>query len=224
MAKKRRSEDPIETTAKVVATVDDVIPPTPSNRVRASQLRAKIRLGAILSPEDTAWLADYDNDRAKTADSKAAASIGASRARKVSYTEEEAESMGTGAAAETAAAAAMSREEGRRYDSLISVGITALRQAVDTYAKMCNHMMDRNAQLETSHVAMMDAIRENYLARVSAEGETERALKAAEDAETAGEKDGIGQLAEQLLPHLLQSLGGGGGATVPLSRSRKVPA
>lgn len=186
--------------------------PTPSNRVRASQLRAKAKAGAMLSPEDAAWLADYDQARARTADARdSKENLGASKGRKISYTEEEQESVGVGDSmvAQTAAAGAMVREEGRRLDSLVTVGIAALRESVEVYktisTTVLTQILDRNKNLEEAHVDMMRAMSKQYLARVEAEGEIARLEK-----ETGGEekKDGIAELAEQLMPFFLQAMGG----------------
>jgi len=206
---KKRLEDDVE--AEVVNTSQDRFAPTASNRARASQLRAKARAGAFLSPEDAAWLADYDEARGEKADQKQA--FGASKARRVSYTEEEQEAVGSGsAAAEMAAAGAMAREEGRRYDSLISVGIMALRAANDMQAKMVEALLERNRNLEEAHVSMMQASGKQYIRSVEAEAELVR-LKAAMG-EGEEKKDEISQLAEQFLPYIMplitQKMGGGG--------------
>ena len=97
----------------------------------------------------------------------------------------------------------MVRDEGRRHDSLLTIGIEALRSAGDPYGKMAELMMRRNEQLEKAHVEMMQSIRTHFLARVEAEGEADRLAKEAEGGE---EKDGIGKLAEQLLPYFLPGL------------------
>ena len=88
-------------------------------------MRLALKHGQMLTPEEAAWLADYDNARQVAADAREGSSVGASRAHKVSFTEETREAVGEGssAVAEVAAAGAMVREEGRRYDSLIAVGI-----------------------------------------------------------------------------------------------------
>lgn len=178
--------------------------PTPANRARASQLRAAIRRGAIPTAADAAWLADYDAERDRVAEGRG--SRGASRGRRVSYTEEETEAVGEGssAVAEMAAAAATSREEGRRLDSLITVGITALREAADMYKSMTSALLERNRDLEAAHVSMVRASSREYLARIEAEGEIARLEK---EADPDGKKDGIERLAEQLLPFLMPALG-----------------
>jgi hypothetical protein len=158
----------------------------------------------MLPAEDAAWLADYEEERGRVQDR------GASRSHKVAYTEESAEAVGTGPAAEMAAAGMMSREEGRRYDSLIAVGITALRTATDTYEKMCGQLLQRNQQLEEAHVEMMRAYRMTVLARVKSDAEAEAGKiirEAEEKAEaTAEDADPITKLAGELLPSLLPLL------------------
>jgi hypothetical protein len=186
----------------------DAFASTPANRARAHKLRLQMRANGMLAEADATWLADYEEQRARVQLDQR--NRGASRARKVSYTEEEQEAAGEGSAADSAASAAamgtMVREEGRRYDSLIGVGITALRTAVDVYGKMCAHMMQRNHDLERAHIDMMEAYREHFLGRVEAEAELEVVRRQAEE----GDKDGLSKLAEQLLPFIAPQLLGAG--------------
>jgi hypothetical protein len=189
--------------------VDDPTSPNPGNRVRAATLRARQRAGGFLAPEDAAWLADYEEARSRTRD-KRDDSLGASRARKVSYTEEEQEAVGSGssAVAEVAAAGAMVREEGRRYDSLISVGITALRTACDMQSKMVEALLERNRDLESAHVSMMQASGKQYIRSVEAEAEL---VKIKQEMGGDEKKDAIAEMAEQLLPFILAKMGGPAG-------------
>jgi hypothetical protein len=184
--------------------------PSPAQRVRASKLRGRAKAGLPLSPEEAAELHDYESDRAEAK--------GASQSRRVSYTEEESAAIGTGsAAAEAAAAGAMVREEGRRLDSVLTVGITALRTACDQYAKMVETMSRRTEKFEETLVKMMtaqtnliDRVRESELERIDAEI---NAAAIAAEAEQAGEKggDAISKMVEELLPVFLAKLGGKGG-------------
>lgn len=195
--------------SKQTRTVDAVVEPfapTATNRKRASQLRAMARAGAMLSPEDAAWLGDYDEARGVKADER---SMGASRGRKVSYVEEEHEAMGEGssAVAEMAAAGSMCREEGRRYDSLLTVGIAALRQAVDTYGKMTTMVLERNKNLEEAHIEMMRACAGEYRNRVEAETDLIRVQRENGLHEQEEKKDGIAEMAEQLLPLIMAQMG-----------------
>lgn len=178
---------------------DGKTPPSPSDRTTAAKLRLKVKVGQPLTLDEAAWLETYEDGQNARAEA-----IGASQAKRVSYTEEETQNIGTGEAAMTAVGAAtMAREEGRRYDMLLTVGIQALRTATDTYGRMVEQILSRNAQLEKSHVEMMVAMRTHFLARVEAEADAERLAKEIEGGE---EKDGIGKLAEQLLPYLVPGL------------------
>ncbi len=134
----------------------------PKARVRAAKLRARARAGLPLSTDEATELHDYESAR----------SMGASKSgsRRVSYTEEEesAQSVGTGSAAEMAAAGAMVREEGRRLDSILTVGISALQRSNDVYFQMVQALLKRTENFETSQIKMMTAMREHYLGRIEA--------------------------------------------------------
>jgi hypothetical protein len=173
---------------------------TPANRARAHKLRLQMRANMGLDEADSTWLAGYEEQRAATSEG---ISRGASRGRKVSYTEEEHEAAGEVDAAAAAAAGAMVREEGRRLDSMIGVSMTAMQKAFDMSMKMCQMMSDRNRELETAHVSMMEAYRSHFLGRVEAEAELEVMKRTAEE----GDKDSLSSLAEMLLPYILPALG-----------------
>jgi hypothetical protein len=83
--------------------------------------------------------------------------------------EERQAAVGTGAAAEIAAAGAAAREEGRRIDYLTHTGIDALVKACDLHEKMARTLLERTTALEEVHLSMLDAVREQYLARTQAE-------------------------------------------------------
>jgi hypothetical protein len=184
---------------------DEVKPPSPSasERVKASKLRARVRAGFPLSPEEAAELHDYESARAATA-------RGASASRKVQYTEEESAAIGEGsAAAEAAAAGAMVRAEGQRLDSVLALSITALRTACDQYAGMVQALIKRTENFESAQVRMMNAqtdlihrVRNAELDRIDAE----IAAREAESEEKGG--DTISKMAEQLLPMLMPQIMG----------------
>lgn len=197
-----------------MATTPEVIPPRKppvpaSARVKAAKLRGRARAGLPLSTEEATELHDYEKDR------------GASRSasRKVSYTEEEsaAQAEGTGSAAEAAAAGAMVREEGRRIDSLLTIGVSALQSAFDRVLKSNEQILDRNAKLEDAQIKMMEAVRTHYVARAQAEGDA--ILDAAErDAEAAADKKedpimkALGDLAPTIIPMLMAKMAESGPA------------
>jgi len=136
-------------------------PPNPGERTRAYRLRAKLRKGEELDPADLLWLTEYDARQAGTR--------GASASERIINIEERAMSVGTGAAAEAAAAAAVAREEGRRIDYLTKSGMEALVHACDMHRRMAEAMLRRTEVLEEVHLAMLDSVREQYLARTQAE-------------------------------------------------------
>jgi hypothetical protein len=170
------------------------------------RLRAKVRVHAPVSPEDAAWLGDYEREGAD----RRGESSGTSRAasRKVSYTEEEtaAEAYGTGSAAAVAAAAALSREEGRRLDSIIDRGISALQRACDAWEKMTGALLkERQADAQT-HRALLESLRSHFLARSEAEGALIKAE--AEQAAAASNENSIEDMATKaLLDRLMKSAG-----------------
>jgi hypothetical protein len=176
-------------------------PPTPSERTKAARLRMQVKASKPLSLDDAAWLEQYEAGQTARAEA-----VGASQTRRVEYSEEETQAIGTGEAAVAAAGiAAATREEGRRLDSMLTVAIGAMGRAFDMSMRMCDLMANRNEKLENAHVRMMEAMRGHYLARVEAEGEADALAKQLEAGEE-GDKDGISKLAEQLLPFLLPGL------------------
>ena len=70
---------------------------------------------------------------------------------------------------------------------------------------MCETMLERNRDLETAHVQMMTVYRQNFLARVEAEGDVAQLEREAAE----GDGDGINKLVTDLLPLVLEKLGGG---------------
>jgi hypothetical protein len=205
MPKKRSSEDP-QQTIEAEEIHPDAFASTPANRARAHKLRLKMRANGCLDEADSTWLAGYEEARAEVSEGMRAPR-GASRARRVSYTEEEEEAASEGdtSGATYLAAGEIARQEGRRLDSMIGVSITAMARVSEMYEKMMGHLITRNHQLENAHIGMMNAYREHFLGRVEAEAELE-VLKRAED----GDKDALTSLAEQLLPVLLQQMPGAG--------------
>jgi hypothetical protein len=197
--------DAIEVEAREV----DPYAPSPANRARAAKLRIRQRADGVLPEDDAVWLAGYEDARGVASEARQAR--GASRAHKVSYTEESAEAASEGDTSGAdvqamQAAGTMAREEGRRYDSLIGVSITAMARVAEMYDKMMTHILVRNNQLETAHIGMMNAYRENFLSRVEAEADLATLQREAEN----GDKDSISQLADMLLPILLPKLEGAG--------------
>jgi len=169
----------------------EVIPPSPksgSDRTRAARLRARVRVRAPLAPEDAEWLNEYE---ARTKD------VGASASHKVSYTEESTQAMGTGSAAEVAAAAAMVREDGRRLDNILDRSIRFMESACLRYEKLVDILLAHRHEDSEQIRALLNAHHDNTLDRIELEG----ALLKAQNAD--GEDDKA--MAMQLLT---QALGG----------------
>jgi hypothetical protein len=176
-------------------------PASAGDAAKAYRLRKAAAAGTI-SPIDKLWLVDYE-EKAERRKKAAAESIGASRRRagrrvKLDIEEhEDAEAVGTGTAAEAAASAALAvKEEGRRLDALTIESVGALKEAVAVYRDVCLTMRRRMDTLEGHHIMMLDAVREQYLARTQAE------IDAMEASNEKG--DTVAQLAEALLPELLK--------------------
>lgn len=149
---------------------------------KAYRLRQTLKRGQQLKPTDALWLSEYEDDHPPGPDGEPRKgrprgrpkiqSFGASAAgKKVKLEiEEHAASVGTGnAAVEAAAAALAAKEEGRRLDSLTVNAVGALRAAVDTYKEICASMHERLQTLEQTHIAMLESVRDHFLARTDAE-------------------------------------------------------
>jgi len=161
---------------------------------------------APVSPEDAAWLADYEN---RTAANKAGdMGASASRSRKVSYTEEEQEAaaVGYGSAAEMAAGAAMVREEGRRIDNIVDRGINALVRAVETYDKMVAHLLKERQTDAALHRTLLESVRQHYIARTEAEAELIR-----NEADQAAGTDDAKALEHEALRLFIEKMGADAG-------------
>lgn len=181
--------------------------PDPANagdRAKAYRLGKASKAGR-LPPVDALWLAEYQEKKEARDKARQPVDVGASRRRagrriKLDVEEhEEAEAVGTGGAAAFAAAALAAKEEGRRLDSLTIEAVGALQAACAVYKDVCLSMKERLEVLEGTHIAMLDAVHDQYMARTQAEID---ALQA-----TSGGGDSLSKLAEQLLPELLRRNG-----------------
>jgi nucleotide-binding universal stress UspA family protein len=163
-------------------------------RMKAVRIRAKVKVGGAVSPEEAAWYADYQRARDGAKNGRDAGAS-ARRSHKVSYSEEseEAAAVGTGAAAETAAAAAMVREEGRRLDSIVDRGFLAMQKACEFHERMCEALLNRAIEDGKTHRRLLDSLRVNALARIKAEVRARGAEP---------EEDEIVKLAKELAPIL----------------------
>lgn len=192
--------------------ISDGKPPTTGQRVRAARLRREVNQNGTVTPDELAWLLDYERKEqervGKIEDAARQAGVkGASRRRKVTHVEEEEERAGTGDAAIAAvAAAAESREEGRRLDTLIGLGHQALLGAVEAYKSMAAQVLERNHQLERAQIRMMDTVRLHFLARVDAEGQAEDLARELENRPEEEKRDALSRMADELLPMLMPAI------------------
>lgn len=178
--------------------------PTPNgaDRAKALRIRRKLDVGGAVSPEDSAWLHDYERAQEEN---KRPRDVGASASRSrrtvVVDEEQEAASVGTGSAAEIAAAAAMTREEGRRIDTLTNTAVGALARACDLYHTMVEDLLARAQADAEVHRELLSSVRTHFIERTQAEAEL---IRQGED------KDGLSGLATQLLPFLMEHMKSGG--------------
>lgn len=189
--------------------------PTPpaSDRAKAMIIRKKVRAKQPVSPEDAIWLADYEaNQKQKDQYGRSA-----SKSRKVSYTEEEtaAAAEGTGSAAEAAALAAVTREEGRRLDSIIDRGINALQRACDAWEKMTAALLKERQADAVTHRALLESLRSHFLARAEAEADLIKAEAAhhaeKDDGSNPLESAAVQALVERLAAHVATNVNSGNG-------------
>ncbi len=181
-----------------------------AHKQRAYRIRKQVENGSPISSEDAEWFASYDDAIRRNAEAKvvnADGSMGASKNRKVSYTEEESAAIGMGEAAMIAASGAAAREEGRRYDNLMDRAITAMEKGNDFMAKAClmfskmtEHCLTQSKTMMDTHVQILDSLREHHIARTEAESE----LVAAGLHEASDETD---DLATDLVKGVLAGMG-----------------
>ncbi len=154
----------------------------PGNRAKAFRLRKVVREGQTLQPEDQLWLASYEESAtANTAAQRknAGKNFGASRSgRRIKLdVEEHAEAVGVGGEAAAAAAQALAaREEGRRIDALSIGAVDALKEACAVYKGIGLSVGDRTGILEATHVQLLGAVRDHYVARTEAEVELQKQI------------------------------------------------
>lgn len=167
-------------------------------------------------------MSDYERNQANR-DRHGSADTGrsASKSRKVSYTEEEtaAQAEGTGSAAEIAAAAAVTREEGRRLDSIIDRGINALVQAVACYEKVTSALLKERQTDAATHRALLDSLRSHFLARAEAEADLVRVRAEAEAGAGGGDNGLEGQAIRALLDGFMAGKGNKSAPIPPIDNS-----
>ena len=159
-------------------------PKNPGDRVQAHKLRARQKQGA-LEPVHALWLAEYEEKQQKQRQhASGAPDVGASRSsRKISLDiDENAEAIGTGNAAVTAASAALVvKEEGRRLDALLLTAVDAMKLSADInrqtalmlredYGALFELLSKRTEILEATHIEMLHTVRTHFLSATQMEG------------------------------------------------------
>lgn len=160
--------------------------------VRASKLRKRINEGDQLSEDDAAWFENYEASK-KTPGRP----FSASASERITYTEERA--AATGDHLHPEAYAAMARAEGLRADTLLRIAADALVRCNEQYSNMMAHLLERTTAIETAHVAMLESVREHYIARTEAEAEAIKMQHAIEMANAGEEGSEFGQLLAYLM-------------------------
>lgn len=214
--------------------------PDPSDkkaRSKAFQIRRKLPRGAAL-PGEVEWLTDYEKamkggaaknghkaTSARLVDAQTAppdpppapSSFAAGSSKKIMHVEEHTQAVqasGDPAVMAEMLKASTAREEGRRYDYLLDAAVGSLRFVVD-------ELMKEKKELQKTQISMMEAIREQYVARTQAEINT---MFAAADAKKAAEESASGtdeqkamKFMEQLatMMPMIQSFMGAKAATPP---------
>jgi hypothetical protein len=164
--------------------------------VRASKLRKKLTEGDELEEDDAAWFESYEASKQR----QGRPPINASASEKITYTEERA--AATGDHPHPVAYEGMVRAEGLRADTLLRIAADALVRCNEQYAVMNAHLLDRTTAIEDAHVAMLESVREHYIARAEAEAENIRMQHTIEMAGAGGEE---GSELQQILAYLMQA-------------------
>jgi hypothetical protein len=197
-------------------------PSVPAHKQKAYRIRRQVENGSPVTSEDAEWFAHYEDAIRRKAEERVVnpdGSMGASKNRKVSYTEEESQAVGMGEAAAIAASSALAREEGKRLDNLMDRAITAMEKgngfmekACVMFSKMTEHCLAQSKTMMDTHIQILDSLREHHIARTEAESE----LVAAGLAEPPDETNDI---AGDLVKGVLQGLG----VNVPVTETDNPP-
>jgi hypothetical protein len=123
----------------------------------------------------------------------------------VEHREEESEALSEGDTS-AAAAALMTREEGRRLDILLDTVVRGLTTAVGMYEKMCSAMLARTVEDGKVLRELLAAHRQTYLENTELHADAILA-QAEREAEESGSSDTISRLAEMFAPAILAKAG-----------------
>lgn len=161
---------------------------TGAERVKAARIRKKQALEGELLDDEAAFLDDYEEDAADSPPmSPEPIDASASKERVVHIEERTAAAQGKHVHPD--AYAAVATANGLRADTLLRICTTALVAVNEQYRVMNEHLLERTTRIEDAHVAMLEAVRENYLGRIEAEAEAKLTAAAASAAQAAGGDD-----------------------------------
>lgn len=164
---------------------------SPSDRVKATRIRKLIAEGEA-TEDDEAWLNEYESGVPGGIPIDAGP-VNASASERITYTEERAAAQGDHIHPE--AYAGIARAEGLRADTLLRICTDRIIECNDQYRLLAQICLERTVAIETAHVQILDAIREERLARVDAEVETRMAEMANDMAGGDDEMKGMIQMA-----------------------------
>lgn len=176
----------------------------PSQRVKANRIMKAIKAGNDISEDDEIYITDYHG---KPLDEiMAMAGIDPSdfieRNRSANASEsihiERKAAAAEGNHIHPDVYASMVRADGLRADTLINIVIKGLQAANQQTCALNAQLMERNRDLEESHIGFMNAITEAHLARTNAEAEQIKMSTLMQQAANGGE-DGDSAMLEMLM-------------------------
>jgi len=166
---------------------------SPADRVKATRIRRKIEEDDA-TDDEIAWLETYESTDADGV-MRDMPIGGKSASERITYTEERAAAEGDHPHPD--AYAAMTTAEGLRADTLMRITTQALITCNEQYRLMADICLQRTIAIENAHVSMLEAIRDERLARIDAEGEARMAQVAADMADGDKEMETMLKMAMQ---------------------------
>ena len=144
------------------------MPKPVAERVKASRIRSKAAQGIPLTEDEAANLETYEETLPPAVGNRSASS-------RVVHLDIEEQAAAEGNHPHPEMYAAAMRSEGLRADTLLRIVTDRLITCNDQYLRLMTHMMERSTRLEDAHIGLLEAVREQFLARVDAEAEARMA-------------------------------------------------
>lgn len=160
--------------------------PPESQAARNRLHRARERVAAGKGTEDDVALIEAQTGRPLEDALKARVGRSASASKVTEFRQEERAAVAEGDHIHPDAYANIARSEGLRADTLLRLSTDLFAKVFDQQTKMLELAFGRMSALEAAHVGMLEAVRDNYLARTEAEAV---AIRAAESKDGDGESD-----------------------------------